>query len=63
MKGDTERILGSGTAPTCAMLVYELRVHLILVDKGYVHASIQMTFLQAANSITVSELKITASMG
>lgn len=63
MKGDTERCLGSGTAPNFAMLVYKLRVHLILVEKGYVHTSNQMTFLQAINSITESEVKITVSMG
>lgn len=45
------------------MLVYELRVHLILVEKGYVHTSNQMTFLQAINSITESEVKITGSVG
>ena len=58
MKRDTERILGSGTAPNCAMLVYKRRVYLILVEKGYAHVSNQMTFLQAVNSIIESELKI-----
>lgn len=60
---DTERGPGCGTAPDCATLVYEPRAHQVLVERGHVHASNQMTFLQAVNSITESELKITVSMG
>lgn len=63
MKGDTERIPGSGTAANFARLVYELKTHLILIEESYVHASNHMTFLRAVNSITESELKIAVSMG